>query len=279
MKGMGDPTKGWNEPSIMVAIASLCIAIAALAQPWIIALWKKFFSLGSVNIFNTGQIEIGYSNQGPTLGLHGTMIASDRNQLVHKVVAVVTRKKDGASHTFEWAFFRGYQVNLARPEDMTFELASGFLLTTSQPHRFNIFLIDFPVRDEIERCLRQLVTAWDQYSEAWEERHEDQAQPSDDTEANETNLAYEKFRSSTEHVNSFQEITRLCYWEPGDYKLQLTVETALPVRSFSRTWGFSLTNEDSDRLIGNTLSILSVSCIGDAFGFSFAYAKYWEDPN
>ncbi len=56
-------------------IISLIIAVTALVQPWFIALWKKFFRSPKIEIYPSGSLEIGYSDYGTTIGLHGTLRA------------------------------------------------------------------------------------------------------------------------------------------------------------------------------------------------------------
>lgn len=48
---------------------ALIVAFVALAQPWIITLWRHYFRRGQIDIYETGQIELGYAEFGPTIGL------------------------------------------------------------------------------------------------------------------------------------------------------------------------------------------------------------------
>ena len=52
---------------------TLIIALFALIQPWIRAIWKKLSWQQEVDVFETGSIEIGFSSYGPTVGLQGTL--------------------------------------------------------------------------------------------------------------------------------------------------------------------------------------------------------------
>lgn len=266
----------WWLPENILAMISIGIAVLALAQPWLIALWKRFVKRGSVLAFKTGEIEVGFSAYGPTLGLHGTMIATDRNQFVHKVIANVVRKKDGASHTLEWAFFRGYQVPSAQPQNVTFELASGYLLTTSQPHRYNIFFSDFPVREELHAALRRVSESWERFSDSQKTVPETASSPTVSNETENIDSVYREFTKTSESYTVFDEVRRLCYWEPGEYSLRLIVQTALPAREFVQAWDFQLTTEDNERLLLNAVSILSSACTGQSFEWNFANTKYLE---
>lgn len=67
-----------------VAIISLVIAGIALIQPWLIAMWKKFFRGAKIEIYPSG-LEIGYSVYGPTISLHGTLRAPHRDIFIKRI--------------------------------------------------------------------------------------------------------------------------------------------------------------------------------------------------
>src|ERR1700682_1369881 len=93
--------KGWG---------SLIVATVALIQPWIIALWRKAFRPGSIDIHETGTIEIGYSSFGPTVGLRGTLRAVHHDQFVRIIDLTVIKEKDAARHFFPWVVFRAEKL-------------------------------------------------------------------------------------------------------------------------------------------------------------------------
>ena len=72
MTQVGVPGSG-GIPEFLKGWGSLIIATVALVQPWMIALWKRFVRPGTIDIHETGTIEIGYSSFGPTIGLRGTL--------------------------------------------------------------------------------------------------------------------------------------------------------------------------------------------------------------
>ena len=82
--------KGWG---------SLIVAAVALVQPWVIGLWKKFFRPGTIDIHETGTIEVGYSGFGPTIGLRGTLRAVHRDQFVRDIQLAVAKLKDDSKHS------------------------------------------------------------------------------------------------------------------------------------------------------------------------------------
>lgn len=144
---MIDFLKGWG---------SLIIAGIALIQPWLIATWKRFFRQGEIDIHETGGIELGYNNFGPTIGLNGTLRAANRDQFVRSISLTITKMKDNSRHTFEWGLFRSAKLSSSGTQEMSFELPSGFMLTTAQPHRYSIQFYDAMAYAEVRQHLDKL---------------------------------------------------------------------------------------------------------------------------
>jgi hypothetical protein len=88
MEPTAPATATWRE------YVSAIIAVIALIQPWLLWGWRKFFRRGSIEIFNTSTIEVGYSNLGPTLGLQGTLRGHDREQFIRGITVEVIREAD-----------------------------------------------------------------------------------------------------------------------------------------------------------------------------------------
>lgn len=240
---------------------TLAIAVIALIQPWVIAIWRRFFRQAQVDIHETGLIEVGYSGLGPTLGLHGTLRAIHRDVFVSRISLVVTRERDNARHEFAWSAFReglGPQVVLSLP--------ASFLTTTSQPHRANILFSDIETRQEIQGDLVGV-------REAWQDRVLVANFPFDEEEAS---RLYEEFLGDDVHVRAHTEISRRCYWDAGRYGLEMTISTSRPNRTFQKSWSFELTEQDAELLRRNTVSILRTTVgIGD-LGWNTAYAAYLD---
>ena len=55
------------------------VAWLALLLPGLRALWRRFVKPGTVDIYQTGTLEVGYCTFGATIGLHGTLRARDRD--------------------------------------------------------------------------------------------------------------------------------------------------------------------------------------------------------
>src|SRR5712692_9330241 len=96
--------RSWTSDT-WAAIAAV-VAFAALVQPWIIGAWRRFVRRGTVDIYETGTIEVGFSAFGPSIGLMGTLRSRDRDMFVQSATLTVVKKDTAISHKFEWILFR-----------------------------------------------------------------------------------------------------------------------------------------------------------------------------
>jgi hypothetical protein len=249
---------------VSVKWASFIVAIVALAQVWVIALWRRFFRKGTLDIHETGVVEVGYSQFGPTVALQGTLRAVNHDQFVQRIQVVITRNRDGAQHWFEWETFRS-GTSLGQ---MTFETPAGFLVTTNQPQRFNVFFSDHDTRGEVEQALQEA-------QQGWQEKFVANPPTNDEERA----ALYEEYKHEAPHFNTHARLTRLSYWTAGRYRLLLYVITNRPDRQYERQWSFELTEGDEQSLRLNAIPLLMTACgFSDGLVFNFGRAQY-EEPD
>jgi len=236
------------------------IAVVALVQPWLIAVWRRYFRQGQIDVHETGLIELGFSALGPTIGLHGTLRAVHRDIFVADISLNIVRLRDGAQHTFGWAAFRGGQLG-----EELYTLPASFLVSASQPHRYNIVWSDNETRQEMDEALAPVKEAWQKkVFENWAPEIEDYSGP------------YEELAETPVHVQAFTDVGRRCYWDAGSYRLDLAVASARPDRSFRRRWKFELTEQDAELLLRNSIVILRQTCGFSDLTLNFANAAYLE---
>ena len=60
------------------------VAVIALVQPWVVALYRRVLRSGRLEIYETGLPEIGYSLWGATIALYGTLRSRDRECLLNR---------------------------------------------------------------------------------------------------------------------------------------------------------------------------------------------------
>src|SRR5262249_19855232 len=132
-----------------------------LAQPWAIAAYKRWFRRGTIDIYETGSIEVGFSYFGPTIFLSGTLRAIHQDMFVRSVSLEVERLNDRSHHAFEWVAFRHpLRVSLTAREDAAVEIVSGFLLTAVQPFRYNVVFADITTMVSVGDVLTAANTEW-----------------------------------------------------------------------------------------------------------------------
>jgi hypothetical protein len=250
----------WQTRAVSVKWATFIVAAVALAQVWVIELWRRFFRRGNLDIHETGLIEVGYSAFGPTIALQGTLRAVHHDQFVQRIHLALLRHRDGAQHFFEWEGFRSGSAS----GQIGMETPASFLVSTSQPHRLNVFFSDLDTRTDVQAAVQRT-------REAWQARLVE-AQPADDDERE---ALYADFQQENVHTQTYGELRQLSYWTEGGYSLALLVETSRPERTFERRWTFALTRENADSLLLNAVPILLVTC-GFATGttFNFANVRY-----
>lgn len=260
------------------------VAPVALVQPWIIALVKRLFMRGRVDAYEAAWVELGFSSFGPTIGVMGTLRATHRDQFVHQIDLTVTRLKDGATHDFKWLGFRAERVTSSSGPELSFELAAGFLIPTTQPHRYSILFNDAESQNDMRAHLINLRQGWEPLELALARG------PQTDSPAAVTKVLqlpeplrlqqlYTDFSSEKVHIDAFAAIGRILYWEPGDYVIQMNVRVARPHRVFTTQWRVQLGADDAERLRLNVIPILRET-LGQSVSFNFAYLPYlpeWGD--
>lgn len=251
------------------------LGFIALIQVWVIAAWKRLRK-GSIEIYESGPIEIGYGDLGPSVGLMGTLRCIEKDVFVRSMEIEILRKKDGARHFFRWYAFRPHELSLGTRSPPKLEIAGSFLTTSSQPSKYNIFFTESAFIGEFRPKVKPFTDRWHAYvKERFEETGEDTMRRAAEVLGN-TQFTQNLFQSFSEQGNvtdTYSLLDRAFYWDEGKYQLTLNVLAAKPERSFSKTWGFMISKEDSERLRLNTVSILQSFC-GIQVTFSFAYPEY-----
>ncbi len=241
------------------------IALAALVQPWLIILWKKWFQRPQVKTYRTGDIELCYSNFGPTVALNGILKVGTGEVFVSAMKLEVVRRSDNATHEFEWTLFRSPSIHVNQPDKLTLELAAGFMLTSRQPHRYHVMFADNETQQAISRITEPVAREWQSVS----------------AEATTVGGATRRqdftgFIDSTAYLGASNKIERLCYWQEGEYELILYVHCSDPDRSFETRWTFMLTAEESEKLHLNSFRILDYACIQRDHEWQFVTCAYQD---
>lgn len=86
---------------------------------------------------------------------------------------------------------------------------------------------------------------------------------------------YDEFSKRGQTTEAFGILDRACYWESGEYSLDIIVNTSKPTRQFTESFRFNLSEEDVEQLRVNAVSIIEYLCGLKVYWF-YAYPKYLE---
>ncbi len=252
---------------IPMGTATLVTALIAILQPWAIRVWERYRRRGSLCIYEAGAIEIGYAIVGPTVGLMGTLRAVNEDQFVSRISVSVTRRKDGARHVLEWAVLRPSSLTLGGNQPLSVEIPTGFLIPTAQPYRFNIQFHDALTSIDVTKNLTRARDGWQTYlaNSGWQSTVEGQSEL--------VRLTLE-YSATPVVLSAARELDRLCYWEAGDYELELRVETTRPDKPYTKRWNFGLTPEHASLLRANANMMTWNTYAPPGGQYYFAYVLY-----
>ena len=257
-------------------IISLIIAVTALVQPWFIALWKKFFRSPKIEIYPSGSLEIGYSDYGPTIGLHGTLRAPHGDVFVKGIRLRARRIQTNEEHWFAWAVFRSPVIifNPAEPQPM--ELPASFIVSQTQPHRYNIVFHDPVIQGEIRPYLEKLPPLAFSIG-----RTHDLDFVRGSVNAQDIyNKAHDEYTKTSEVTTAYDRFNMLCYWQAGNYELEVHIDTNKKDSHFKKQLPFHLDEQDVERLRRNAIVMTENPfrvVAGEQFwSFNFAYPSIME---
>ena len=243
----------------------------ALAQVWVLGLWKRL-RRGVVEIHSSGLIEVGYSRFGPTVGIFGTLQAVHRSVFIETIYLEVTRTKDGARHEFGWRAIRPNTVKLAGDPIDEVELPSSFLLRPEEPFRFNILFNDAGFVADLGPSVNPLPGSWWQFRDkrlaeiAVEHESRVDALLSNEALMEEV---FKEFNRTDQPQAAWKALNEAFYWVPGDYEMTMRVRCRRPEQEFVDSCRVALTEDDSEQLRQNSVSLLRSVCgLSSYFHFS-----------
>jgi len=248
----------------------------ALIQIWVIAIIRRL-KKPSLDIFESGNIEVGYSGFGPTLGLIGTLRVLYKDVFIRRVVTTITKLKDQSVHNFNWRAFRPNTFSPNPNTSLQYEIASSFLLTSNNIHKYNIFFVDESFTAEIAPQIGRVLKEWLDFRARRLKEIKDKSQDNINLLLNNpllNNILYDEFFQSGGLTNAYTILDRACYWEKAEYRLIFQVETTKPNHTFQKEFYFSLSDDDVKLLHMNSVIILCMLCgINEQFNFAFPEYK------
>jgi hypothetical protein len=253
----------------------LIIAVYGVVQVWLIALWKNIIRTGRISIFQSGKVEVGFSNFGPTIAINGTLLAKHKDVFISDISVNIQKVRDGSSHKFKWTAFRSPQFKLGKADSITLEIPSGFIVKTDSPHRFQIFFSDNKTQDEITPSLIDVEKDWRDFLK----KKDDEIKKA----ITEIGVTYgavaeglynnEFIKLSVSHQKAWDVLSRKNYWEEGQYSCKIIVTASMPNKVFESPFEFHLDNSEFEKLRLNAVATLRELTTGATI-YSFAYVDF-----
>lgn len=100
--------------------------------------------------------------------------------------------------------------------------------------------------------MTELIKAWTEYLQS----NQISAEKIAEVGANEIYLQFQNPNPTAAEI--YGRITREFYWEAGDYKVEMTIETDGPKKDYEFHFDFSISGEEADRLRLNVVHTMAM---------------------
>jgi len=193
--------------------------------------------------------EIGFSKYGPTLGLSGVLTSSSKVIFVQNIALNILRKKDNSQYLFDWFAFRPTKFSATGYSQIEFKMPSKFMISSSQPFKYNILFIDQNKYAEMNPTLQEIKRNWQKLLEAVKF----------DSVINKYQELFEEFSNHQRTSELLYRLNKLSYWEEGEYSLTIIITTR-DKKYLEIQKSFTLEKSELKTLEENTLIILYDLC-------------------
>jgi len=196
----------------------------------------KLINRPKLNLYSSGEIEIGFNRLGPNATLFGTMQALRGDFFITKIDAVFRQPATNFTRTLEWRAFKPYVFGLRTDEDVQYELVAAFALKVSEPFKYNIIFIDDTfINQELER-VRMVSNVWQEF----------QTKVSQELTGSARVKAFYAQPDIQAIAQSWQE---RMYWTAGDYQLDVIMYSGK--RKICSSYSFTLPESEVTILRNN----------------------------
>jgi hypothetical protein len=252
------------------ALGPWIISSVALAQVWVIALWKRFVIKPKLELYESDPMEIGHSSFGPTVAIRGTLRARNKDSFIRNLRLKVTREKDSSLHQFGWFAHRPNTLGAGAPAAQL-QLVGGFLLTTNTAWSYNTVFVDQEFLSDLRPRLADTNKRWLEFVGTELERQSDNRETVAEVLQNPTRSAqlYDAFAKTPQEIDVWVWLQREFYWSPGSYGLEITVDQ-VGGAPLQQSFRFTVDESESKNLLLNNVAILREACgLGSAYNFAY----------
>lgn len=191
-------------------IIATILASIALIQPWIIALWKKFFKPLKVTFIPSAKIKLYYNRSGAYIYLGGVIEAKNRSAIIKDISAKVVRQSDRAELVMDWSSFMVPVFQSIGGNSVTAsEIARPFMIAANNLN---------PVFVEFANADNQTIDRLNQIYEKLKIESKKIANINTSFEQ-----AVEQLQTIPEYNTYREELLENFYWKASDYKIELSI--------------------------------------------------------
>lgn len=257
--------------------ATLAIAVLALLTPLFRWIYEKFLRRGKISFYKSDKINVNYVSEGAMISLNGIYRAVVEPLFVENINVRIIRQQDQSQRSFELRYVR-FPIYSATGSSWNFGTAGGFLISPSQPIRYDLLFYDPAVQNAIEPMKSRIEELWSQHVDRTLEAIEAAGVAARPVEQNVPAVAndpqavapvhqqvdeeqvFQEFYETEEVQRLRADIDRACHWETGRYLIVMDIKSAEPDRTFPHKWAFELTDNDVRKLRENTEAIIRTWC-------------------
>ena len=212
-------------------IIATILAIIALIQPWIIAIWKKFFRPLKVTFIPSAKIKLYYNRSGAYIYLGGVIEAKNRSAVIKDISAKVIRQSDKAELVMDWSSFMvPVFQSIGGNAVTTSEIARSFMVSANglNPIFVEFANTDTQLNDELNRIHEKIKLETRRICNI--------NIPFDCAEQQQQEISeYQRFR---------EELLENFYWKTSKYVIELSIHHSDDKTEICR-YQFSLSQEET----------------------------------
>ena len=211
-----------------------------------------FLNIGSVNLKNyiSEKLEIGFSQNGPTLAIAGTLTASGSTIFINNISLLLSHKQDNTQCQFIWFAFRPHRFALSGYKGIELKAPLKFMVTPNAPHPYNILFYDQIRYAEMIPTLKKIRKGWEDLVRKNERVFTD----------TDYRILFERFILTEETSNCQNELEQLCYWKAGEYLLKTIIVPQNSKQLIEVQKKIFISSDDSLNLKKNASAVIADIC-------------------
>ena len=185
-------------------------------------------------------MNVGFHPYGPTLTLSGLLAASKKVFLIDHFSVFLIPPLLAEKKQFDWFALQPHSALDSRFH--TVNSPSKFILSPGEPHQYTIMFVDNNCYAEMKSVLLNITSSWQEFKKI---------NPSETPEQ-----CFRTFRQSSLIKGLEAILKRLCYWERGQYQIEICISTKDD--TFTTKKLFQL--DDVNHLKNNSTRIIANAC-------------------